>query len=723
MGAPRAYDRDVRRLAVGIAIVLMAMVAPAGAHAAGWLPLRAVSNAGLDAGPPDVAITKQGDQIAAFYRYNPSPATNGAIFLDVKAADGTTSSTIISTTATSNPAVAVDPDGYAVAVWNDANGMEAAERPPGGTFTQIPTPGLGAGAQPAVALTTSGTAVVAWWDGTRLLAAQRPRGGSFGAPVVLRGPAGYITASVTVAADHGGHALIAWTTLSEGDVEAELGANFFDGSTIGAMTLVGHVADPSGFTVLPTPYYCYHDVSGFDVASCERPRIAFDASDNAYLTVQYEMLDSATTTTYVDVFRRPAGAASPWSAVSAPEGGIVGGSPSSRVRDPDIAVDGAGVPVAVWQATVYSNPTSNGLHVATGTAGADFPASPTIDTLASEAPSSRLDEYPRIATLADGSLITVWVHGNAIESALRPLGGPFARIADAAPEPTNPVLPASQTASLAAGPRLATDAAGDAIVGWTRQDGANYRAQTAVYDGSPPVLGGVSIPATATAGQAVSFSATATDALSPATIAWDFGDGGSASTATGAHTYATPGTYTAKATATDAADNSASATRTVTVTAPPQPQQQTTTTCTTTCTTPPPATPQVLALSIRPSRFAVASGATAVSAATPKGTRISYTLSLAATATLRIERLQTGRRSGARCVKPTRALAHRRRCTRAVLAGTLTRRAAAGANTLAFTGRIGRTALRPGSYRLTLTAATDAAHASAPRRASFVVVR
>ena len=86
------------------------------------------------------------------------------------------------------------------------------------------------------------------------------------------------------------------------------------------------------------------------------------------------------------------------------------------------------------------------------------------------------------------------------------------------------------------------------------------------------------------------------------------------------------------------------------------------------------------------------------------------------------KRLVPGRRSGRRCRAPSRRLAHARRCTRALGAGTLTLTAPAGLNSVAFRGRVGTRTLKPGRYRAVFIA-IDAAGASAPKTLSFRIVR
>jgi DNA-binding beta-propeller fold protein YncE len=101
-----------------------------------------------------------------------------------------------------------------------------------------------------------------------------------------------------------------------------------------------------------------------------------------------------------------------------------------------------------------------------------------------------------------------------------------------------------------------------------------------------------------------------------------------------------------------------------------------------------------------PPRIRVAKAPTPV-AEVPKGGSFTYTLDAPARVEIAIAR-------------------HRKKHPRTV--GTLVRAGQAGTNTVPFTGRIGRKALRPGRYDATMTA-TNAAGASSPRTASFRIVR
>lgn len=125
--------------------------------------------------------------------------------------------------------------------------------------------------------------------------------------------------------------------------------------------------------------------------------------------------------------------------------------------------------------------------------------------------------------------------------------------------------------------------------------------------------------------------------------------------------------------------------------------------------------------------FAVGANSTAVSARkrrrTAVGTTFSFRLSEPAKLAIAIAKRLPGRRRGKSCVKPSAKLRKAKRCTRLSGFGTLTRVSRAGVNSVAFSGRIGRRALKPGRYQATLTATDAAGNRSGPRVVSFKVAR
>jgi hypothetical protein len=135
--------------------------------------------------------------------------------------------------------------------------------------------------------------------------------------------------------------------------------------------------------------------------------------------------------------------------------------------------------------------------------------------------------------------------------------------------------------------------------------------------------------------------------------------------------------------------------------------------------------PAFLSASFKPKSFLRGSKPTAVVGRKKKkkktGTKIRYTLSEPATVTMLIERRAKGRKVKRRCRAVTRKNRKKRRCTRWIKSGTLSRRSVQGLNTVAFSGRVGRKKLKPARYRMTLVAVDAAGNRSVPRRLSFRV--
>jgi Tol biopolymer transport system component len=126
-------------------------------------------------------------------------------------------------------------------------------------------------------------------------------------------------------------------------------------------------------------------------------------------------------------------------------------------------------------------------------------------------------------------------------------------------------------------------------------------------------------------------------------------------------------------------------------------------------TPPPAAKPAVLSgLSVKPARFFVG--------ARKGGTKIAFRLDRTSSVTLTFSRLLSAHRKGKRCLTTV----HKgKRCTVVKVVGRLTVRAGRkGANTVKFSGKLGRRALARGSYRLTATPSRGKA-----RTAKFTVVK
>ncbi|HXR28849.1 MAG TPA: hypothetical protein VN772_04665, partial [Solirubrobacteraceae bacterium] len=105
----------------------------------------------------------------------------------------------------------------------------------------------------------------------------------------------------------------------------------------------------------------------------------------------------------------------------------------------------------------------------------------------------------------------------------------------------------------------------------------------------------------------------------------------------------------------------------------------------------------------------------------PLGTTFSFSLNVPASVTFRFTQAAGGRKVGKRCLAQTNRNKGKRRCTRTLLAGTLTFAAHAGTNKVRFDGLISKhVKLRPGGYTLRATAIASGKQ-SATRTLQFTI--
>jgi len=129
-------------------------------------------------------------------------------------------------------------------------------------------------------------------------------------------------------------------------------------------------------------------------------------------------------------------------------------------------------------------------------------------------------------------------------------------------------------------------------------------------------------------------------------------------------------------------------------------------------------TPTLHGLSLTHTRFAV-SGAKHHRKGIAYGTTLRFTLSAAAKTTLTVWAKRKGHRHGKTC---TTKRSSGKPCTRLVRIGSLTVNGHAGANTVRFTGRVGKHTLKPGSYEAKLVAKIGS-RASHTLTHDFTIVR
>lgn len=104
------------------------------------------------------------------------------------------------------------------------------------------------------------------------------------------------------------------------------------------------------------------------------------------------------------------------------------------------------------------------------------------------------------------------------------------------------------------------------------------------------------------------------------------------------------------------------------------------------------------------------------------GTTFSFDATEAGTLAVTFAKSTKGKKSGKKCVKPSKKLAKKKNCTRWVpVKGSLSLAVAAGANKLVFSGKVGKRALAPGKYRVSFVL-SDAAGNAAPAVTKTITV-
>jgi len=695
---PRPRDR-----AVLAAALIFCFCAPA-AQGAGWVTGPPVSPANRISTEPDVAVTPGGGRIASWIQYAADGSTTEGLGVrSAPTAGGAFGAPQVFPGSAYYSSLAVGGDGTAVLLWAQVDGVHIARRAPGeATFTAATPLALGAGeyvrGAPRVAVAGGDAFVVFTTEknvaGTRISTARAARLAA-GATALLTvngpGPGGtldqvsyadatpeHILGDPTVAAD-GTTVVAGWEEL--------LGSNSGTGpSTTTIKYATRTAADFGPATTADTRSWANFRADSVDPAVTSGGGRTYLAWVRAIDQIAFRDLADPGVTRTVPVVNY----AFPLRAQGDSGGGLVlgwgGFEPATTARWVFGATAAPGA-----DATPRQQLTAPG-------------ASRAIDDLATGRDGSALVLVERYTSSLSGASVDV-------ESAFRPPGGTFGVLEDVS------------GARERVGPRsldpaaTAVDAGGAAVAAWTADDNsgsANQRVYVSERDAAPPVLTSVTVPAGAATGARIDMAATATDALSGATIEWDFGDGSNAAGTAVNHAYGTAGSYTVTVTARDGAGNASSQTRTIVITGPsggggagPDPD-----------TTP----PVVSALRSANKRFRVGAGATALIAAAKAkaGTTFRMSISERATLVIRITGKLPGHRRGKRCVSGgTRG----RRCTIAVAPGTLIRAGrGGGAVNIPFSGRIERTRLRAGAYRATVTAIDAAGNRSRPVSIPFTIV-
>jgi PKD domain len=652
-------------------------LAPAPAPAApSWLPATDLSVAGRNAEGPAVAVDPQGDAAATWYRSNGKnlvvqsslrPAGSGAWQAPVNLSEEGVASYL--------PQIAFDSAGDVTAIWaagSEEELIQSSVRLAGSAAWGEPVTLIAGGVSraPRLAVDEAGGAVAIWerskGEESAIDASVRPTAsGAWQKPTKLgegNEPA--------IAIDQQGDAVAAWTAFVEG-----------------TFVVMGSYR-PAASGVWGEPIVLSAKVKGQDPNA---PSVAIDDHGNA-VAVWYWF--NGTINVVQSVFR-PA-ASGIW------QEPVRVSAAGAEAVEPTLAMNPGGDAVATWT-RVSGGGTELIVQAAVRPAASAAWQEPvSISAKGQSAARSSVAIDPQ------GDAVAVWERNQVIQGAVRPAASGSWQ------EPVN--LSAEGEEGL--DPKTAIDPQGNAVAVWERFDSPKRIVRGAGYDAAGPLLLGISIPTSGTAGQALSFSASPFDVWSAiGSTDWSFGDGTAASGVNVSHTYAAAGTYQVSLSTADALGNPTSASGTVTIV----PAAAATPAATT-----PASRPAISGAKLTNRRFRVAKRSTAISAKQPpSGTSIRFSLSAASKLQIAITATASGLRRGHSCLAPTPGLrrTHAKRCARTLRLGTLTRSSEPrGSDSVAFSGRIGHRALAAGSYKATLTA-TDAAGRSAPVTLGFVVVR
>ncbi len=460
---------------------------------------------------------------------------------------------------------ALSDDGHGFALWNGGSsnaGNFSVDRESGalrfGSEQRVNDAAVSHFSAPVSAVNGAGRTVVAYaagaLGGERTLTVRVREAGAtaFGSEQTLTAPAGHWTAGstlernpkVVVAPD--GTATVAW---SAADATSSSRTRAYVAT---AAPGSGSFAAPQLVTDAPTGDTRRENVRDLAVGADGTIAVGYLAEQGAMMVA------------------RRAGGASAFDAAVKVNGDRSGGF-GAQSSGAALAVDGAGRVTAAFDTGGVS--TAGAVFVTQqATPGGAFTA-----PVGLEMPADRYARGVSVAVATDGDAVVAWSDG-AISSAPRHMravavtrNGPDGtwsapEVLDALDYGGTMLPPISAPAA-----RFSPD--GDALVAWgtntgNADDGAAWEARVAALDVAGPIVADAATDAVA--GTAVTLRSGATDRFSAvASVAWDLGDGSTASGADVTHAYAAAGRYEATVTATDEHGHVSTATHVVSVAAAP----------------------------------------------------------------------------------------------------------------------------------------------------------
>jgi len=482
--------------------------------------------------------------------------------------------------------VAVNAQGDATVVWTRIPGsggpeiLEAATRPAGGGWS-APVQLSQAGEQPLspkVVVSPDGDAAVVWLgfgNGSKevVRAATRPAGGAWSQPVALSDINGY-AAEPDIAIDPQGNATAVWTigpqfeygfvqtaihpaggswsqpvALSDESEAAALPHIASDSQ--GNLTAIWDSGGEEGIIQSRTRpaggewSSAAVDVSGEDGLS-SYPQIAIDGQGDVVAVWQQKDIHAGSGFHYfIQTARRAGGSWSTPLTISREDG---------LAMNPGLAVDPDGNATVIWVWGPLATGTATGLQARSGTAGGSWGGIVYVATR----PGGLEPSESGIQLLADpqGNVTAIWEGWSApndiVRSARRTAGGTWSS-------------PVTLSTGESLFPATAIDPQGTVTAVWSGRQGTTQAVRSRVFDRIPPELNDLEVPETGVVGQPVAMSVDPFDIWPPVATSWDFGDGGLGSGAAVSHCYSSPGEHTVTVTGSDQAANATSASRTISI--------------------------------------------------------------------------------------------------------------------------------------------------------------
>jgi hypothetical protein len=432
-----------------LAVALLLVLAPAAFAEQRWqLPAQTLSDPGQDATENDVAVSPGGNAVAVWTRFDGSFNRVEAAFRLGGGTFGAVQTLSAAGQNASEPQVAMDAQGNAIAVWSRFDGtalrVQAAYAPSGGPFGAVQTvsSALREGFGPRVAMSDAGEAIAVWSHlnnaGSYIAQASiRPpgSGSSFGSAQDLSATgADAFDVQVDVAPD--GNALAAW-------YRPDASASNRSRIQVASRPVAGAFGAPA--TISPSTEDNF------------TPQVAMISGGTA--TVVWYGSDGVAKLRVESASRSGLGAFGSVQTLS---------DTTQDAATPQVDIDPSGNAVAVW---IRSDGTNDRAQAAARPAAGTFGSPQTISDPGQSAGFVQVDVDPR------GNALAAWYRSDGtntrIQVAARPPGGSFGTpetISDAGRFAFDPHVDAS---------------AFNAVATWYRRDGVNWRIQSAPREEVP----------------------------------------------------------------------------------------------------------------------------------------------------------------------------------------------------------------------------------------------